>query len=284
MTTLIIGGTGSTGSKLAQLLHDANVPVLIASRSGTAPGSFQAVRFDWLDASTFQAPFEKDPSIDKVFLLGPVGGEMQNVKPFLDIGVTKGIKKWVLLGGAHGDKFGPLMSDIHAYWQDKGSDYTILRPTSFAENFAREGAQSIKAKNEIVTAAGDGPVPFVQTKDIAEAAFKALTTDLEEFKNTMPYICGPEFLTYDEVAAMLSKVLGRKITHRRVSSEELHATYLSMGFPQVFADILTDVEALVLKGWNKDVLSKDGGPGYKYVGRHTLREYFEENKGIWAAV
>ncbi|KAF9009626.1 hypothetical protein BDQ17DRAFT_1421793 [Cyathus striatus] len=63
------GGTGNTGLKLARLLHAANIPILITSRSGTAPESFPAVKFDWND-STFSAPFEKDPSIDKVYLIG----------------------------------------------------------------------------------------------------------------------------------------------------------------------------------------------------------------------
>ncbi|KAF9009588.1 hypothetical protein BDQ17DRAFT_1072316 [Cyathus striatus] len=285
MTVLIIGGITNTGFKLAQLLHDAHIPVLIASRFGVAPDPLQAIYFDWFDTSTFWVPFENNFCIDKIYLIGPPSGNaITIVKPFLDIGIAKGVKKWVIQSGAHTDRGGPFMGGVHSYLHDRGTNYTALRPTWFADNFSRQFLQGIKINNEIVSAAGDGAVAFVRTNDIAEAAFQALTTDLEEFRNTAPFILGPELFTYDDVAAMLTEVLGRKITHKRVSPTEMRAAYLSVGMPQIFADALTGLEALTSTGLECEVFYKNGGPGYKYIGRHKLKEYFEENKELWAAI
>lgn len=133
MTTLIIGGTGNTGLALAKLLHSAERPVLVTSRSGKAPEPFKAVAFDWTKPSTFENPFEADPSIEKVYFIPPSSDEtLAIVKPFLDLAVSKGVKKFVLLATAVTLPGGNAFSgDILQYFIDSTLDYTVLRPTWF---------------------------------------------------------------------------------------------------------------------------------------------------------
>ena len=50
--TLVVGGTGKTGRRVAQRLAARGVPVRVGSRSGTPP-------FDWEDSTTW-APAMKD--------------------------------------------------------------------------------------------------------------------------------------------------------------------------------------------------------------------------------
>src|SRR5712664_4238402 len=45
-TTLILGGTGKTGRRVAERLTKRGLPVVVASRSGTPP-------FDWADGGTY---------------------------------------------------------------------------------------------------------------------------------------------------------------------------------------------------------------------------------------
>ena len=77
MAILVTGGTGKTSSRLGRLLQAANVPFVSASRRGTGAASsgMSAVKFDWLDSSTFQNPFQHKFSggetIKAVYLIAP---------------------------------------------------------------------------------------------------------------------------------------------------------------------------------------------------------------------
>lgn len=132
MTVLITGGTGRTGLSLAKLLHEANVPVLIASRSGKAPEPFKAVEFDWLDPTTYTQPFDADRNIDKLYIIAPrVFDPIRHVKPFVDLAVAKGVKRFVAVTSTRSNPGDVPLGQIHQYLLDIGVDYAILRPTWF---------------------------------------------------------------------------------------------------------------------------------------------------------
>lgn len=124
MTTLITGGTGKTGSKLAQLFHQANRPFLIASRSGKTPEPLKGVHFNWFEPATYANPFTADAKIDRLYLIGPEATEsLPFVKPFLDLAIERGVKRIVYLASAN--------LDVIEYIKSLGIDYAIVRATWF---------------------------------------------------------------------------------------------------------------------------------------------------------
>ena len=139
MTILVTGGTGKTGLILSRLLKDANHSVLIASRNGTAPSPYKAVKFDWSDDKTFENPFIADPNIDRVYLvLPPVIGQLDTVKTFIDLAISKGVKRFVLLTASVAEIGGPvleLMWKVHEYLINIKVEYTVLRPTWFIRTY-----------------------------------------------------------------------------------------------------------------------------------------------------
>jgi uncharacterized protein YbjT (DUF2867 family) len=133
MTIFVTGGTGRTGLVLSRLLKEANRPALIGSRSGTAPSPYKAVKFNWFDDKTFENPFKADPNIDRAYLIVPsVIGQLNIVKPFIDLAISKGTKRFVLISGTREDISSPvLMRKVHDYLLSIKVDYTVLRPTWF---------------------------------------------------------------------------------------------------------------------------------------------------------
>ena len=57
----------------------------------------------------------------------------------------------------------------------------------------------VKDESRVVSATGDGKLPFIAAEDIAAVAAKALTD--EESHNTDHVILGPELMTYGDVRA-----------------------------------------------------------------------------------
>ena len=61
-------------------------------------------------------------------------------------------------------------------------------------------------------------------------------------------LTGPEALTYDEVAELLFKALGRPIQHVELSPEALKEGMLGEGTPERVADWLLDLERYFREG------------------------------------
>lgn len=132
MTVLLTGGTGKTGLALAELLHKSGYSVLITSRTGKAPDPYKAVKFDWFNQETFEAPFQLDPSIDKVFLIDPPAFDiLPHVKPFIDIALSRGVNRFVALTTTQTKPEDVPLGRVHRYLLDLGVDYAVLRPTWF---------------------------------------------------------------------------------------------------------------------------------------------------------
>lgn len=137
MATLILGGaTGNIGSILAKILHERGTPFVIGTRDPSrAPEQYKSVaKFDWSDPSTFENPFKADPTTDRVFFTTPyIFKPFPLVKPFIDYAVSKGVKRFVMVGGTSGNKDpnGPVSDPVWDYLANLGVDYVILRPTWF---------------------------------------------------------------------------------------------------------------------------------------------------------
>ena len=109
MSTLILGGGSQVGLRLAELLYEARKPVIFGTRSGARiPAGAPSVKFDWDDPATFDGAFTLGQSIDYVYILGRSRDRdpLIKVKPFIDLAVTKGVKRFIVLsaGGHHADK------------------------------------------------------------------------------------------------------------------------------------------------------------------------------------
>ena len=253
MAILLTGGTGKTSVRLARFLQDAKIPFILASRKAEAgaPSGMQAVKFDWLDSSTYDNPFQHKfhggEGISAVYLIAPeVSDPVPIMNSFIDHAVKKhGVKRFVLLTGSSVDKGGYYHGKVWSHLVDIGVEYCVLRATWFngalcphsrltaicptdekaLETFLeRQHLASIKDEGKIYTACQDGKIPFVSATDIAAVAFHAL---IDEKPHNCDYrVLGPELLTYDKVTIFLSQNL--TFTRMLTSSTQV-AAKLSKG-------------------------------------------------------
>lgn len=202
------GGTGKISSRIAPLLSAHGDTTLVASRAGTTPllQRCQGIKFDWLDPATYSTLFEYGP-ISAVFLVAPpIMDCLSPMKEFIDLAVQKGARRFVLLSASVVDSGdGPMIEKISKYITTIGVDYAILQPTWFMENFSEmQHFHTIRDENRIVTATGEGKVPFVSADDIAAIAFRALTDEVPH--NTNHLILGSELWSYDEVGYLFRAI------------------------------------------------------------------------------
>ena len=61
-------------------------------------------------------------------------------------------------------------------------------------------------------------------------------------------LTGPTTITYDEVAALISAAVGRRVAHIRMSPEELAARHCSRGLAAGAAQILAGMDVMIAGG------------------------------------
>lgn len=241
---LITGGTGNTGAALAARLREAGVPLRIASRRANTDAD--SVVFDWNDADTYGPALD---GADRVYLVAPTGDPSPErvMVPFLRQAVDAGVRRAVLLSSSAIPDGGPALGLVHAAVREILPEWSVLQPSWFMQNFST-GLHSgtIKAGGEIVTATGDGKVWFVDTADIAETAFYALTDPAPH--NKAHVLTGPQALSYDAVAAIISEAAGKPIRHVRISGAELIQRLTAFGIPAEYAALLAGLEEAIKNG------------------------------------
>lgn len=149
MTTppiLVLGGTGTVGSRIARLLSSSSTPALIASRSGDSPSppssSARGVPFDWDNRETWPTPFEEareKGGIKSVYLVAPPPATHDTMATvmmdFVDFARERGARRFVLQSASAIEAGGPAMGKVHAYLRELGTrgevDWAVLRPSWF---------------------------------------------------------------------------------------------------------------------------------------------------------
>ncbi|MEU8327525.1 NAD(P)H-binding protein [Micromonospora sp. NPDC048839] len=237
---LILGGQGKTGRRVAEQLTAQQIPVRLASRS-----SEQC--FDWYDDNTWSAAVA---GIDTAYLAPPVGpmGLAQAGK-FITQAAAEGLRKVVLLSGrgvgSPGREFAVYQGSLDLENTVKGSgvDWSIVRPSWFAQNFSEDFLYDYVRAGQIRLPAGDGAEPWIDVNDVAEVMTAAL---LDTRHVGQAYsLSGPRTLTLSQVAAELSDAIGRPIGYVDLEPEQFVAELVGYGAPQEDAESLRDLFAVI---------------------------------------
>jgi uncharacterized protein YbjT (DUF2867 family) len=242
---LVIGATGTTGSRVAAGLAARDVPTRLATRTPHAPGQ---IRFDWTDRDTHRPALT---GVDAVYLIAPIGvaDPAPLVEPLLHEAVASGVRRIVLLSSSAVTDHTPGLGALPRLVRTLSPEWTVLRPSWFMNNFTGDHPVALGVTaGEIVTATGTSRVGFVDAEDIAAVAVRALTD--KQPHNTDHLITGPQALSYSEAAEIVTDVTdvtGRPVTHRAVDAPEL-LERLSAAYPPEFAAILTALDVAIAAG------------------------------------
>ena len=241
---LVTGSTGKTGRRVVKRLLDLGRSVRAVSRAGDGARS---VRFDWLDPTTFAAASQ---DIEAAYLLAPSGVSdvLSSMKPFIDRLLEAGVGRLVLLSASSLEPGGPMMGAVHAYLAANAPSWVVLRPSWFMQNFSeQQHAATIRDERAIYSATDDGRVGFISADDIAATAAQALCDPA--MPNTDLILTGPQALSYDAVAGIISKAIGQRVTHRRLAPADLAARFEALsGLPPDYARILAGLESAIAQG------------------------------------
>jgi uncharacterized protein YbjT (DUF2867 family) len=151
---------------------------------------------------------------------------------FIDAAVAAGVQRIVYVSF-----FGASPTAIFTLGRDHWATEEHLRSVGVAHTILRDNIYAdftphfIGTDRSIRGPAGDGRVAVVAQADIAEVAVAVLTSDGAYDGRTLN-LTGPEALTMNEIAAILSDHLGRTVSYIPETIDEAYASRASYGAPQ----------------------------------------------------
>jgi uncharacterized protein YbjT (DUF2867 family) len=237
---LVTGATGTVGRHVVRGLAEQDVSAAAATRRPASADDLPlpAVRFDFEDPATYDA-FD---GVDRLFLVRPpaIATVWDSIFPALDAAARAGVEHVVFLS-LLGAEQNPVVPHRWIEWKllRSGMDWTFLRPSFFMQNLATTHQAEIRDHDRIVVPAGQGRTSFVDARDVAAAGVRALT-GLGP-RNAAYALTGAEALTYGEVAALLSDVLGRPIRYANPSVLDFVRHARGQGHPWPFVLVMTGI-------------------------------------------
>jgi uncharacterized protein YbjT (DUF2867 family) len=237
-TTLVIGGTGKTGRRVAERLSASGLLVRVGSRSGDPA-------FDWDDESTWKPALRGVRAAYLTYApdLG-LPGAAEQVRALADLAVSGGTRRLVLLSGRGQDGHAPAERAV----QESGADWTIVRAAWFAQNFS-EGFLTRPVRDGVLALpAGDAAEPFVDAADVADVAVAALTDD--RYAGQVYEVTGPRLVTFEAAADEIALAIGRPIRYHPITSQDFTAGMTEAGLPSGLVAVLAEVFAELRSGRN----------------------------------
>jgi uncharacterized protein YbjT (DUF2867 family) len=256
--------TGTIGQQVLEKLLDSGETIRVIARDPSrlpahARGRVEVVRGSHSDSVVVDKAFE---GADSLFWVVPPDFQVNNVenrylefiRPACDAFKSRGVKRVVsvsALGRGWPKPAGLVsasvaMDDLIA---STGVAFRALTMPSFMDNFLRQ-VEPIKKQGMFFSPmSGDLKTPTCATRDIAAVATKLLLDSSWSSSGSVP-VLGPEDLSCNEMAQIISEVLGRPVRFQQIPFEAFKARLIASGASESMATGM--VEMMVAKNEGLD--------------------------------
>ncbi len=246
---LVTGATGNVGGGVIASLTGMGAGVRALVRDASKARALrdtgvEVVIGDLEKPETLDAAFS---GVDRVFLATPVSPDQVSLaRNAIAAAKRAGSPRIVRLSaGAVKEMPGALPrvsaqhAEIDAELAASGLPYTILRPHNFmqntlmAANTVALGCPGCK-QGIVFMPMKEGRLGMIDVRDIVDVAAKVLTEDGHEGK--IYGLTGPASISFHDVAAGLSKALGKEVVYVDVPLETARVAMVGMGLSEWHAD------------------------------------------------
>jgi len=218
--------------------------------------------------------------VDRVFLLRPpqLARARHDFAPFIEAARLAGVAHVVFLSvrGAAGNPLLPHRR-IERLLERSGMAWTHLRPNDFMQNFSTVHQADIRDADELWAPAGSGRTSFVDARDVADAAVRALTEPGHERRAYT--LTGGEAFDLGQVAEMLSAKLGRPIVYKNPGIPGFLRHFCASGRPVAVGLVMVGVYTAARLGLAAAIA--DDLPQLIGCPATSLRSFIEDNAAAW---
>ncbi len=267
---ILVTTAGKVGSETARLLRQRDVPVRVLARD---PAKVKALADAGAEIATgdLEVPASIDDAmagVSTVVLVSPAA-------PAQELNVVASAARagagHVVKATSKASPDSPIarrrwQSEIEAGLAASGIPHTLLRSNAYMQNVLAL-APAIAATSSFGSSAGKGRTGMVDARDVAAVAAEIAALPAPHAGETY-WLTGPGLISNYDIAAVLSRQLGKTITYRELSFGENKAAMISAGVPAPIAEMNAQAFSLTASGdaeWvTDDVPSLLGRPARSF--------------------
>ena len=137
-------------------------------------------------------------------------------------------------------------AEIEAGLAASGLAHTLLRSNAYMQNVLTL-APAIAKTSSFGSSAGQGRVGMIDARDVGAVAAETAASPARHAGKTY-WLTGPELISNYNVAAVLSRLLGRTITYRELSFDENKDAMVRAGVPEPVAEMNAQAFSMTAQG------------------------------------
>jgi len=258
---LVTGATGHLGSAVIETLlkktKAAKVTILVRNAEKTAALKSKGVNIAIGDYSNYQSLIAAFQGIDKIYLVSgnDIANRAHQHENVINAAKEAGVKHIVYSSfqrkNESADSPIAFIANSHLSTEQalkaSGLVYTLLQHTLYADIIPVFAGDQLLQTKTIYLPAGTGKTAFAVRTDLAEAGANVLIDETGKYNNLSIELTGPESVSWEQIASIISSATGEKIVYVSPSVEEftialtsaqVPAEYIGMfaGFSQATAE------------------------------------------------
>jgi uncharacterized protein YbjT (DUF2867 family) len=273
-TILVTGATGTVGSEVVKQLVSSSsssssspdkndIIIKAAIHSQNKADNFkqynksvQTINLDYNKPETIADALNQ---VDKLFLLTlPSPGMTVYSNLVKEIrkysGSIKHIAKLSSMAADDGEMglattiIGRIHREEEKIIEESGIPFTFLRPPAFMQNFITQFGYTIRTQDAFYVPVGDAKLSFIDARDVASVAVKALTSDSQQHIGKAYAITAKEAISYEQAAEILSNEVGRKISYVDIPEEDARKGMKDSGMDDWLIDAILEFYSIIKAG------------------------------------
>lgn len=221
---LVIGSTGLLGSTIVRRLLDKNAQVRVLLRGDAAPmAGTEGVRGDLKDRASLEAACAGVTTVITTANSAQRGGEdnvatvdLEGNVSLIDAAARAGVRQFIFVSAAYVDEASPVplfaaKARAEKHLRESGMQWTVIAPHVFMDVWFPMIVGSALAAGRPVplVAGGQRRHSFIAVADVA--AFAAAAVGHEAAIDQRLMLGGPEALSWTDVVAKTSELIGRRL-------------------------------------------------------------------------
>jgi uncharacterized protein YbjT (DUF2867 family) len=256
---VITAPTGTIGHQVLENIFRSGEPTRVIARDPSRLPAPIGVRVEVVQGSHSDAAVVNQAfaGADAVFWLVPPNPRTTSVeaayldftRPACDAIKSQGVRRVVgvsalgrgtaIAGNAGLVTASLAMDDMIA---STGVNYRVLTMPSFMDNLLRQVAPIRRQGMFFSPIAGDRKFPTCATRDIAAVAARLLLDPSWSGQDSVP-VLGPEDLSFNDMAQIMSEVLGKPVRFQQIPFAAYRAQLIERGMSEAFAQGMVDMMA-----------------------------------------
>jgi uncharacterized protein YbjT (DUF2867 family) len=247
---ILVTTAGKVGSEAARLLaqRDEPVRVLVRDAEKAKPLADAGAEIAVGDLAVPASIDEAMSGVTSVVLVSPAvpAQELNVVASAARAGVGHIVKATSKASADSPIARRRWQAEIEAGLAAAGVPHTLLRSNAYMQNVLAL-APAIARTSGFGSSAAKGRIGMVDARDVAAVAASIAASPARHAGRTY-WLTGPELISYYDVAAALSGLLGRTITYRELTFDEDKDAMIRAGVPEQIAGMNAQAASLSADG------------------------------------